>query len=274
MLLLARFSSSSVLRRHVAVALTLIAAVACGDPDATAPRHTPTQGASQDIDPTKRGPGSPYALTVTPYSLTFGPQPPNTSSAQQTVTVLNTNAVSIAVGEVSASGPFTQTGNCQGTTLAPGSSCTISVAFVSTTGGGLYGLLNISADNPRQVTLSGTATPWTTVLPGAIGFGSVAVGLITSGRVVKITNIGNAGSLVVSALTLGGANPGDFSIGADGCTGASLNPGASCTAYVSFEPLAIGSRSATVAIAHNATGGPSAVSLSGTGVKPAGGYIP
>jgi hypothetical protein len=104
-------------------------------------------------------------------------------------------------------------------------------------------------------------------------FGSVTLGLATSGRVVKIKNIGNAASFVVSSLTLGGANPYDFLLSNDGCTGATLVPGGSCTAYVSFEPLAIGGRSATVIIAHNAMGGPSAVSLSGTGVK-SGGYIP
>jgi hypothetical protein len=36
---------------------------------------------------------------------------------------------------------------------------------------------------------------------------------------------------------------------------------------MSFEPLRIGTRSATITIGHNASGGPVAVSLSGTGVK-------
>jgi hypothetical protein len=42
---------------------------------------------------------------------------------------------------------------------------------------------------------------------------------------------------------------------------------------VSFEPLAIGTRTAKVTIAHNASGGSSTVSVSGTGVK-GGPYIP
>ena len=125
------------------------------------------------------------------------------------------------------------------------------------------------------MTLNGTgvATPVINLTPGAIGFGSVTLGNATSGRVLKITSTGTA-PLVVSSLTVGGANPGDFSIVADGCTGVSLNPGTSCTAYVSFEPLRIGARTATVTIAHNASGGPAAAALSGAGVKPAGGYIP
>jgi hypothetical protein len=116
-------------------------------------------------------------------------------------------------------------------------------------------------------------TPAINVTPTSIGFGSVALGNATSGRVVKIMSTGT-GPLVISSLTLGGTNPGDFSIWSDGCSGHTLNPDTSCTASVSFEPLRIGARSATITIAHNASGGPVAVSLSGTGVKGSGGYIP
>ena len=105
----------------------------------------------------------------------------------------------------------------------------------------------------------------------AIGWGGVALGNATSGRVVKITSTGNV-PLLISSLNPGGANPDDFPIVSDACTGASLSPGASCTAYVSFEPLRVGGRSATITIANNA-GGPVTVSLSGTGLKPSG-YIP
>ena len=80
-----------------------------------------------------------------------------------------------------------------------------------------------------MVTLDATPTPWIYVTPTAIGFGSVALGLATSGRVVNIKNTGN-GPFVVSSLTLGGTNPSDFSIAADGCSGASLPAGYSCTA--------------------------------------------
>jgi hypothetical protein len=96
----------------------------------------------------------------------------------------------------------------------------------------------------------------------------------TAPKLVTITSTGNV-PLVVSSLNIGGANPGDFSIVSDGCTGASLNPGASCTASLIFEPIRTGARSATLTIAHNASGGPAGVSLSGTGSKPGGGgYIP
>ena len=277
MLWLSRFTSP-ILRPHVALALTLIAAAACADRDATAPQRAATQRASQDIDPTKNPGGYPPSLSVSPSSLTFGQQAPNTTSTPQTVTVLNTDELTVSINQLTFDGPYQQTGgNCLGAFLAPGGSCTIAISYAPTTGAGLNGSLMISHSghvSPTWVTLNGTPTPWADITPTAIGFGSVTVGLITSGRVVKIKNTGNAASFVVSSLTLGGANPYDFLISNDGCTGATLAPGSSCTAYVSFEPLAIGTRSATIAIAHNAAGGPSAVSLSGTGTKPAGGYIP
>ena len=277
MLWLARFIHSTVRPRHAPLVLTLIAAAACADRAPTAPQRSATQRGSADIDPTKMPGGYPPSLSVTPGSLTFGPQAPNTISAPQTVTVLNTDDISVSIYQLTFDGPFTQTGNCLGASLAPGSSCTISVSYVPVSGGGwLDGSLMISHTghvSPSWVYLHVTPTPWADVTPTAIGFGSVALGNATSGRVVKIKNTGNAASFVVSSLTLGGANPGDFLIASDGCSGATLNPGASCTAYVSFEPLAIGARSATVTIAHNALGGPSSVSLSGSG-KSGGGYIP
>jgi hypothetical protein len=271
------------MRLRVALALALIAAAACGDPDATAPQRTAPQRASKDIDPTKNPPPPPViSLSVSPSSLTFGPQAPNTSSAPQVVTVRNTSVenVAISVNQISITGPFTQTSNCQGTILAQDSTCTISVVYAPTTGGTQTGwslMVSSSAQNsPNWVVLNGTPTPWINVTPTAIGFGSVALGNATSGRVVKITNTGTA-PFVVYSLTPGGTNPGDFPIYTDGCTGASLSPGGSCTAYVSFEPLGIGTRTATITIAHNASGGPKVVSLSGTGVKSSGGgggYIP
>jgi len=74
-------------------------------------------------------------------------------------------------------------------------------------------------------------------------------------------------------VSLAGTNPGDFLIDADGCTGVPVAPNAYCIVTVSFEPLRIGARTATLNIAHNAPGGTSSVALSGAGLKPPGGWI-
>jgi len=216
--------------------------------------------------------------SVWPGSLTFGPQAPGTVSPPKTVTVKNTGNETLPVyyAIISVTGPFKLTSNACPVYLASGASCTVSVAYAPTTGGGAQsGSLTIQTSapsSPHVIPLSGTPTPWISVTPGAVGFGSVALGNATSGRVVKVTSTGTA-PLVVSSLSVGGTNAGDFPIWADGCTGATLSPGASCTAYVSFEPLGIGARTATITITHNASGGPQLVGLSGTGVKSSG-YIP
>ena len=75
--------------------------------------------------------------------------------------------------------------------------------------------------------------------------------------------------------SIGGANPGDFSIGTDTCAGATVSPGGSCTIQVQFAPTALGSRSATLDIPWNRSASVSgsntpdfSVSLSGTGTEP------
>jgi hypothetical protein len=380
MLWLSRFTPRTVKRAPAALALTLIAAVACADRVPTAPLRTATQRASRDISPgiddlwispyrrvtagesptgtislktpappgglpvviimahhsnyvipdttrlvvpenatsqtftiqtlqepdtlgvmfdaylatgqTISGqgftlyPGAPpppppvRSISVSPDTLRFGPQAPGTSSTPQVARVTNTGNVNILIGSiygtVSATGPFSITNTCQAV-LVPKDSCVVWVVYAPTTSAapqsGLLTIPSSAPSSPNEVTLIGTPTSWINVTPMAMGFGSVALGNATSGRVVKITNTGTA-SFVVSSLTTGGANPGDFPIYSDGCTGATLSPGSSCTAYVSFEPLGLGTRTATITIANNAANGPVTVSLTGTGVKGSGGYVP
>src|SRR5262249_2332731 len=154
--------------------------------------------------------------------------------------------------------------------------CDVAIVFHAAWSGADTATLNIDSNVPdglKTVTLYGNAfvaQSGISVIPGAMSFGAVQLGTATSGRVVKISSTGTAPLVVALALT--GANPGDYAIWADGCTGVSLNPGTYCTAYVSFEPNAAGARTAALTITHNAAGGSASVPLSGSGVK-RGGYI-
>lgn len=217
-------------------------------------------------------------IAVSPSTLTFGLQAVGTVSASQTVSVQNTGNGPLNLGTISISGPFTKTSDC-GASLVPGASCRIWVYFAPGIAGFQSGTLlipNNSPNNPAAaVSLTGNGfvpAPGISVTPTSIGFGSLRLGLATSGRTIKVTNTGNA-PLIVSSVSLGGPNPGDFWLGNDGCSGAAVAPGASCTMAASFEPIQIGTRTATVTIVHNAGGGSTGVSLSGTGLK-SGGYIP
>jgi hypothetical protein len=71
----------------------------------------------------------------------------------------------------------------------------------------------------------------------------------------------------ISGVTIGGANPGDFSQTND-CL-STLPADANCTFDVTFKPTAAGSRTASLAVTDNASGSPQTVSLTGTGLPPA-----
>jgi hypothetical protein len=82
---------------------------------------------------------------------------------------------------------------------------------------------------------------------------------------VTLANTG-AAALTITSLGLTGTNFGDFSQ-TNNCL-SSVAAGANCLIAVTFTPAAVGSRSASVSIADNASGSPQTISLSGTGIQP------
>src|SRR5262249_31529664 len=88
-----------------------------------------------------------------------------------------------------------------------------------------------------------------------------------------VTNTG-AGTLVISAVTIGGTNFADFATAADTCTGAAVAPSASCTLSLKFTPFGIGARTASLNFVDNAPGSPQSVPLNGTGSAPLVGFTP
>ena len=106
------------------------------------------------------------------------------------------------------------------------------------------------------------ATVATTPLVLALAFGSVNTGVTTAAQTVTVTNTGTA-SLIVSGVTT--TDP-QFAVASNLCTTVAV--GLSCTITVSFTPTAAGPQAATLSIATNATGSPSGVALSGTGLAP------
>jgi trimeric autotransporter adhesin len=99
--------------------------------------------------------------------------------------------------------------------------------------------------------------------PASLTFNNQVVGTTSAAQSVTLTNTGNA-PLALDSISLGGANPGSFSISAGGAAGM-LAPGASQSISVVFHPTAAGPQSASLIISDNATGSPQQISLSGTG---------
>ena len=113
------------------------------------------------------------------------------------------------------------------------------------------------------LTASYPAQPVITLAPVSLTFTSQASGTASAAQTVTVTNTGNA-TLNLSRLAL----TGDFAE-TDTCAGATLAIHASCTAQVTFLPVATGARTGVLTIYGNVSGGQATVSLNGTGTTAA-----
>jgi hypothetical protein len=107
---------------------------------------------------------------------------------------------------------------------------------------------------------------------GLLQFGNQGTGTTSAPATITLTNTGNG---VVDFNSLSNSNfgngsgviTGDFSIASGGtCTYATLDPGASCTIDVAFEPHSLGPLAGAITLGTDAQSGNSTVQLSGTGV--------
>jgi len=210
---------------------------------------------------TLSGTGIAPAASASPNALSFGSQLLSTTSAASVVTLSNAGTASLTISGVTVTGDFAQTNTC-GTSLAAGSSCTISVKFSPTATGLRSGTLSIAdsaTGSPQQVSLSGTGiAAAASISPATWTFGSQVLSTTSSASVVTLSNAGTA-SLTISGVTV----TGDFA--QTNTCGTGLAAGSSCTISVKFSPTATGLRSGMLSIADSATGSPQQVSLYGTG---------
>ena len=110
-----------------------------------------------------------------------------------------------------------------------------------------------------------------TLSPAALTFPDRPVGTRSDAQAVTLTNTGDA-PLAISTFRLNGPDAGDFGLGAlCPVSPDQLQPGASCTIYVSFTPDSPGAKSATLAIGDDAPSSLQTVELSGFGDTASGG---
>lgn len=115
-----------------------------------------------------------------PASLSFGSVADGQDSAQQSVTITNTGAAPAAIDglalagsspgefDLDDAGGALGAGTCSGATLAPGGSCSATVAFRPTQVGPVGATLLVFSDgSPASVALAGTGTPAATPPPPA-----------------------------------------------------------------------------------------------------------
>jgi hypothetical protein len=195
------------------------------------------------------------------------------TSATKTATIRNDGAVAMNVTGVTVAGPNAAdfsivpgTNTCTAGPVAANSSCSVDVTFSPSATGGKSASLSVASDapgSPHGVALSGIGTAsLLAASPAGVGYGTQIVGTTTAPRTVTLSNNGSA-PLNVGAVSIGGAAPGDYTLGLNTC-GAAVAPNASCSVDVFFTPGAVGVRNASLSIASD--GGNSTVALSGTGL--------
>lgn len=106
----------------------------------------------------------------------------------------------------------------------------------------------------------------------SLSYGAQRTGTESGPQTVVVRNNG-APRLRPRAVALGGANPDQFRIVSDTCTGANLAIGQECGVGVVFGPTGEGDRTATVSVASNGSGSPHSAQLIGTGDDKPGGPL-
>jgi hypothetical protein len=209
------------------------------------------------------------ALTVSSADITFAAQQVGTQSAAQTLTITSSGDAPVTFSTLHIAGDFTETDNCAGQTIAPGSNCSVQIVFAPAATGDLSGELTIYANIPGgQTTVAlngmGTAAAAIVLTPLSLTFPATIVNQKSPSQIITVANTGGTTATLHAPVILG--ETGDFSIYANTCT-TTLGPQTACSISVIFTPTASGTRSATLSITDNI--GTQTASLSGVGNAPA-----
>jgi hypothetical protein len=183
-------------------------------------------------------------VVLSPPSITFPNQYVGTAGASQTVTLTNTGSSAITVSSVATStGDFGSVSSC-GSTVAAGSSCSISISFDPTQAGSRTGVLTVTASTgaPSTVALTGTgqdfsltpSSPTATVMPGSAATYAVAVAAL--GGFNQTVAFSCSGAPAQSTCSVS-----PTSVTLNGSTSASVNvtvstAGSSANLYPAFTP--------------------------------------
>ena len=202
-------------------------------------------------------------VTSSPPALDFGQVLSNTTSPAQTVTLTNHDAASEGL-IMTPSGGFSLGNNTCGSSLGSGASCKTDLTLSpgGANSGPISGALTITPSSggfltPEVVSLKACVTR-ITVSPSSFNFGAVAVGSTSSPETVTLSsqNI----SFNVSAVSVTGANPGDFTLSSNTCMSGSTT---FCTIDVTYAPQASGVRTGTLTVADDDGCSPHQQALSG-----------
>jgi cytochrome c5 len=217
-------------------------------------------------------PAAAPAISLSSSSIAFGSMQVGMTVAAKTVTLTNSGTAALTISSITLggtnAGDFMKSGTCVAGSVAAGASCTLGATFTPAAAGtraASFSIVSNAPNSPHTVNLSGTgtaapppATPVASITPPSLSFGSVLVGSSSAAQTVTVANTGTA-PLNVGAVAATGA------FTATGCANMAVAAGANCKITVTFKPTAAGAATGSLSIAHNATGSPGTVALSGTG---------
>ncbi len=227
------------------------------------------------------GDGTAPSVFFTPTPLTFANQPVGTPSSASTVYLLNDGTAPLTISSIGLSGGnsgdfFAQNINCpiSPNTLAVSDTCMVNVTFTPSAEGLRTSSLQFTDNNnavtgSQAVGLSGNGSgPLVSISGAPVVFGSQQVGTTSGPAYVYLSNLGTGPLTIASVGPLGGANPGDFSLG-NSCplTPTQLPQFGSCSVMITFTPTAAGTRTATLTFTDNnnaVTSSTQTVTITGT----------
>lgn len=207
-------------------------------------------------------------LAIDPQSGSCGQTAVNTVSATTaTFTVTNNGADATGTPSVTTTDPQFTTMGCTDA-IPAGGTCTLTVQFKPTTTGPQAATVAVTASpgGSANAMVSGTGLAASTLAfsPASYAFPDPPTvrGNVGPTTMMTLTNNGSIASPTVT-LAMTGADAASFALSADSCSGTSLNPGASCTVTVGFNPTVSGALTATIVAKDSSNSGQASATLSG-----------
>jgi len=195
------------------------------------------------------GSGIAPRLALDPESFGFEPLPVGGRSAGLALRLESIGDAPVTVAEVSLAGPAAgdfrlERDRCSSRELAPGSDCSLRVAFAPAAKGERRAELRVVSDavtGTASIALAGDGleAPEVALAPSRLQFGEELVGDRSDPATLTFSNRGGEG-LELGRAAIEGQSAG-YVISEDGCSRRTLAAGAECSIQVVFAPTAEGS---------------------------------
>ena len=194
-----------------------------------------------------------------------------------TLTITNSGAAALHITTIvrTGGGVFAfSNDNCTQSTVAAGSSCTVTVTFNPVLPSAYASVVTITdnaANSPQTANLNGTGlSQFVTFTPTPYDFGTSTIG--HRGGPVQFT-LHNQDSVPLTfpagAFTNVSGNVGAFKVTGDGCSHTTVAASSTCNFSVVYTATAVGHQAVGIAVADSASDSPQTLALTGAGRPPA-----